>query len=142
MVVRSAVFSQPLRQFFQIGLIHSGHKFGPMDVMDRQNVIFVEDGVKFRNMKRVFKKLFEFFDKSRGQKRMEEIHFLGLPKVRAMIHDLELDMPFESNRYPEPKYELIGRARVLHIFRDRGDQEDLIQVPWDFSWLPAPMKLK
>ena len=106
------------------------------------DVIFVEDGVKFRNMKRVFKKLFEFFDKSRGQKRMEEIHFLGLPKVRAMIHDLELDMPFESNRYPEPKYELIGRARVLHIFRDRGDQEDLIQVPWDFSWLPAPMKLK
>jgi hypothetical protein len=104
------------------------------------DVIFIEDGVKYRQLKRLWKRLFEFYDKSHGQRRAEEVHFQGIPKIRIMIHDLQLDMPFESNRYPEPKYEMLGRARILHIFRDRGDQEDLLEVPGDFQWSPAPMK--
>jgi hypothetical protein len=106
------------------------------------DIIFVEDGIRSKSIRRVFRRIFEFFDKSRGKRRIEEVNFQGLPKIRVMMHDLQLDMPFESSRYPEPKYDVIGRARVLHIFKDRGDQEDLLDLPGDFSWSPAPLKLE
>ena len=34
---------QPLRQFSQIRFIHSGHKLLSMNIMDRQNVVFMKD---------------------------------------------------------------------------------------------------
>ena len=34
---------QPHRQFFQIRFIHSGHKLLTVNIMNRQNVIFVKD---------------------------------------------------------------------------------------------------
>lgn len=35
--------TQLLRQFLQISFIHSGHKIGKVNIMDRQNVVFMED---------------------------------------------------------------------------------------------------
>jgi hypothetical protein len=103
------------------------------------DLIFVEDGIEFRKLKKVLRILFEVFDKSAGQKRAEEVQFLGLPKVKVMIHDFQLDEPFKSETYPEPRFEDLGRARILHIFRDRGDQEEYLEPPYDYSRTPEPL---
>ena len=73
-----------------------------------------------------------------GKRKAEESHFRGLPKVRVMIHDYEPGNPFQSEDYPEPKFDDLSRVRVLHIFRDRGAHEELIDQPFDFSSTPAP----
>jgi len=49
-----------------------------------------------------------------------------------------LDQPLEDSRYPEPDYDDLGRARVLHVFRDRGGDEDEAFVPDDRGSRPAP----
>ncbi len=103
------------------------------------DLIFVEDGINFRKLKRVLRILFEIYDKSAGKKRAEEVQFLGLPKVKILIHDFQLDEPFRSENYPEPRFEDLGRARILHVFRDRGDQEELLENPFDFSSTPVPV---
>ena len=56
-----------------------------------------------------------------------------------MIHDYEPDNPFRSDQYPEPKFDDLSRVRVLHIFRDRGGHEELVEPPFDTSWTPAPV---
>jgi len=103
------------------------------------DLFFVEDGINFRKLKRVLRMLFEIYDKSAGQKRAEEVQFLGLPKMKILIHDFQLDEPFRSENYPEPRFEDLGRARILHVFRDRGDHEELIETPFDFSSTPVPV---
>lgn len=103
------------------------------------DLFFVEDGINFRKLKRVLRMLFEIYDKSAGQKRAEEVQFLGLPKMKILIHDFQLDEPFRSENYPEPRFEDLGRARILHVFRDRGDHEELIETPFDFSSTPVPL---
>jgi hypothetical protein len=102
------------------------------------DLIFVEDGVSFRRFTRVLRRLFEVFDKHEGKKPAEDVHFVGLPGTRVMIHEFQLDEPFKSETYPEPKYDFLGRARILHVFRDRNEQEELIEPPFDFSRTPAP----
>ena len=47
--------------------------------------------------------------------------------------------PFRSENYPEPRFEDLGRARILHVFRDRGEHEELIENPFDFSSSPVPL---
>jgi hypothetical protein len=103
------------------------------------DLIFVEDGVGFRRFVRVLRVLFELFDVHGGRKRAEEIHFTGLPGTRVMIHEFVLDEPFKSDVYPEPDYENLGRARILHIFRDRGEQTDPLETPFDFTNAPVPV---
>jgi hypothetical protein len=83
--------------------------------------------------------LFEVFDRFGGKRRAEEIQFQGMPRVRVLIHDFQLDQPFESNTYPEPRFEDLGRARILHVFRDRGDQEEFVEPPSDSSRTPTPL---
>jgi len=103
------------------------------------DLIFIEDGIDFRKVKKTLRVMFEIYDKAAGKKRAEEVHFLGLPKIKVLIHDFELDDPFRSETYPEPRFEDIGRARILHVFRDRGEQEEYLEPPFDFSHSPAPM---
>jgi hypothetical protein len=102
------------------------------------DLIFVEDGVSHRRVARVLRRAFEVFDKTNGQKRADDTHFAGLPGTRVMIHEFQLDEPFKSEVYPEPKYDHLGRARILHIFRDRNEQEEYIEPPFDFSRSPSP----
>jgi hypothetical protein len=40
--------------------------------------------------------------------------------------------------YPEPEYEDFGRARILHIFKDRGEQEEPLETPFDLNRMPIP----
>ena len=103
------------------------------------DLIFLEDGIDFRLLKKVLRVMFEVYDKSAGKKRAEEIQFLGMLKVKVLIHDFQLDEPFRSETYPEPRFEDLGRARILHIFRDRGENEEYLEPPFDFSSSPAPL---
>lgn len=102
------------------------------------DMIFVEDGIGHRKVEKVLRVLLELYDIHGGHRKAEELHFRGLPKVRVMIHDYEPGNPFRSDVYPEPKFDDLSRVRVLHIFRDRGGQEERIEPPFDTSWTPAP----
>lgn len=102
------------------------------------DIVFVEDGVKPRSLAKVFRTLFEVVDKNRNQGRAEDQHFLGLAKVRVLFHEFQADEPFRSMNYPEPKFAPLGRLRILHVFRDRGDHEELSDQPFEFDGAPAP----
>jgi hypothetical protein len=103
------------------------------------DLIFVEDGVGYRKLVRVLRKLFEVYDKGAGQKRSEDVHFRGMTKVRVMFHDFDVDEPFRpSSKYPEPKFAPLGRLRVLHVFRDRGGEEEYIEPPFSSDQTPVP----
>ncbi|MBA4188126.1 MAG: hypothetical protein C0467_08915 [Planctomycetaceae bacterium] len=102
------------------------------------DMIFIEDGVTFKGLDRVLRVVTELYDVHAGQRKAEEHHFRGVPKVKVMIHEYEPGNPFQSDAYPEPKFDDLSRVRVLHIFRDRGGEEELIEPPYDFSWTPAP----
>jgi hypothetical protein len=102
------------------------------------DLIFVEDGVGFRRLRKVLRVLFEVYDIHAGRRPAEEVDFRGLPGTRVLIHDFQFDEPFRSEVYPEPKYDYLGRARILHVFRDRGEQEEPLESPFDYSHTPAP----
>jgi hypothetical protein len=102
------------------------------------DLIFVEDGVGFRKLARILRILFEVYDKGAGQKRTEDVHFRGLTKVRVMFHDFDVDEPFRSGKYPEPKFAPLGRLRVLHVFRDRGGEEEYVEPPFSSDQTPVP----
>jgi hypothetical protein len=101
------------------------------------DLIFVEDGVGFRRFRRILRMMFELYDIHGGRQRAEEIHFQGAVGTRVLIHDFQLDEPFESEVYPEPDYENLGRARILHIFRDRGEQLEPLETPMDDTRVPV-----
>ena len=103
------------------------------------DMIFVEDGVTYKNLERVLRVLTELYDVHGGKRPAEELHFRGIPKVKVMFHDYEPGNPFRSDLYPEPKFDDLARVRVLHIFRDRGGHEELIEPPFDYSSTPAPV---
>jgi hypothetical protein len=102
------------------------------------DMIFVEDGVTFKNLDRVLRVITELYDVHGGKRKAEELHFRGLPKVKVMVHEYEPGNPFRSDLYPEPKFDDLSRVRVLHVFRDRGGHEELADPPFDYSWTPAP----
>lgn len=122
------VFSLPVRRY-----IHQILKALEVDL------IFIEDGVGYRKLVKVLRVLFELYDKHAGQRRPEDIHFRGLTKVRVMFHDFDIDEPFRpSTKYPEPKFAPLGRLRVLHVFRDRGGEEQEVEPPFSFDQTPVP----
>ncbi|MFO0918617.1 MAG: hypothetical protein U0872_09915, partial [Planctomycetaceae bacterium] len=83
--------------------------------------------------------MFEVYDVHGGRMRAEERHFTGLPGVRVLMHDFELGQSerFEKTAFPEPQYEEIGRARILHIFKDRGEFAVQDDVPDAADWTPV-----
>ena len=84
------------------------------------DLVFLEDGVGARRLRRVLDLLFEVYDVHGGRARLEERHLIGLVGLRPVIHEVELGRPFRRAGYPEPEYEDLARARVLHVFKDRG----------------------
>jgi ABC-type Co2+ transport system permease subunit len=105
----------------------------------RVDLIFVEDGLSFKRLRRALRVLFEVYDVHGGRRAAEEVDFRGLPGTRVVIHDFQFDEPYQSRTYPEPKYEFLGRARILHIFKDRGGEEELLDAPMDWDRQPAPL---
>jgi hypothetical protein len=103
------------------------------------DILFVEDGVGFRRLRRVLALLFEYYDIFAGGRRVEESHFSGIPGARVLIHDYTIGEEFPYDTYPEPDYEDLGRARILHVFKDRGDEESLVDEPRTPDHVPVPM---
>jgi hypothetical protein len=103
------------------------------------DLIYLEDRIGHRKVEQVLRGLFEVFDVHGGRKKAEDHHFKGVPKVRVMIHEYAPGNPFKAGEgYPEPKFDEVSRFRVLHVFKDRGDHEEPVEPPFDFSWEPAP----
>jgi hypothetical protein len=104
------------------------------------DLIFVEDGVKPRAIEKVVRALFELYDVHAGRKKAEDFHFQGLNKVRVVIHDYEPGKTFHTGAdYDESKFNDLTRLRILHIFKDKGDHEERVEPPADFSWEPQPL---
>ena len=103
------------------------------------DIIFVEDGVSFRRFSRVMRRLFELYDKHDGHRPVCDRDFVGLHGTRVLVYEMQFDNQFESNVYPEPKFVALGRARVLLVFRDRSEHEELVEPPFDASRTPAPL---
>ncbi len=101
------------------------------------DLIFVEDGVPLRTVERVFQSLFDVYDLYGGT-RVEERHFDAIPGVRVVIHEFTMEEPFKDQGYPDVNYEEIGRARILHVFKDRGGQEDMPEIPIDSDLVRHP----
>lgn len=102
------------------------------------DVIFVEDGVSYKRFVRAMRVAFEIYDIHGGQRRAEERDFHGLPSLRVMLHEVSMiETTHQVERgYPEPDYEDFGRARILHIFRDRGEHEEWEPLPWETDDVP------
>jgi hypothetical protein len=115
-------------------LAHAHRVMGDLQV----DLLFVEDGVGFRRFRRVLRMAFEVHDMLGARGRAEEQHFTGLPGVRVLIHEFTMEEPFRPKRggYPEPDYETVGRARILHVFRDRGEPWSPVDAPRDRRGVP------
>lgn len=105
------------------------------------DLIYLEDGVSPRKLEKVLRELFELYDVHGGKRRAEDHHFQGIPKVRVMFHDYSPGNEFRSEGYPEPKFDDVSRFRVMHVFRDRDESEEVADVPFDFSWEPSPLAI-
>ena len=99
------------------------------------DLIFVEDGVGFRGLRRVMRFLFEHYDIQR--RRIEERHLTGIVGIRCVIHDFEIGEPWRREGYAEPDYAEVGRARILHVLRDRGEEDEPLEVPVDRTDVPV-----
>ena len=125
--------------YFQIFTGRSRRHFQRMTDALRVDLIFVENGVSFQRLVRVLRMMFEIYDVHGGRQKAEEMHFAGLPGVRVLIHNFDFsDSPRHGrSHYPEPDYEDVGRARILHIFKDRG--EETVETPIPESWEGTPV---
>lgn len=103
------------------------------------DAIYLEDGVGHRKLEKVLRAVLELYDVHGGRRRAEDHHFQGIPKIRVVIHEYAPGKPFHLEDYPEPKFDDVSRSRVLHIFKDRGEEEAEIEAPFDFSWEPSPL---
>ncbi len=123
------------RVFAPSTLAHAREVMGGLGV----DLVFVEDGVGFRRFRRVLRMAFEVRDMLGPRGRAEERHFTGLPGVRVVLHDFTMEEPFRRTRggYPEPDYDTVGRARILHVFRDRGEEDVTADAPRDRRGAPV-----
>lgn len=100
--------------------------------------IFVEDGVGHRKLVRVFAGLFGYHDRF-GSCPLEIERLVGkVHGVRMILHDYTLGGAHGVEDYPEPEYQTLGRARILHVFRDRGGDDEKVLIPDSFDYLPLP----
>jgi hypothetical protein len=108
----------------------------------RIDLIYIEDGIGMKAVDRAMRALFELYDVHGGKKPATDITFSGVPNVKAMVHDYSPGNPFKpATGYPEPQFDEVSRFRVLHLFKDRGGEEEEVLPPFDFSWEPSPLAL-
>jgi hypothetical protein len=133
--ILSGIIGKPYHRIFPRSVRH--HMYQILRAL-QVDLIFVEDGIGFKRFCRVLRMLFELYDVYGGRRRADELHFQGIPGIRVMIHEYQLDEPFRSEVYPEPDYENLGRARILHVFKDRGEQDEPLETPPDYTNVPMP----
>ena len=102
-------------------------------------MIYIEDGVNLKQIVQVFRAIFEIYDVHAGRRRVDDHSFVGIQKVRVVVHDLAPEKPLVAVKYRQPKFDDLSRGRVLHIFRDRGDYEEVSDIPFDYSSEPSPL---
>ena len=101
------------------------------------DLIHVEYGVGFRRVRVALRIVFEVYDIHGGKRHVQDRDFAGVQGVHAIVHDVDLESPRSSDVYPEPEYELASRARILHLYRDRGGEEEPVDVPSRSDGLPV-----
>lgn len=102
-------------------------------------MIFIEDGVSHRSFAKVLRSVFELYDVHGGKRRAEDVTFVGIPKVRVMVHEYAPEKPARPPAgYRESHFDELSRARVLHVYRDTGGHEAEADTPFDTSWEPSP----
>ncbi|MCA8997359.1 MAG: hypothetical protein KDA80_10235 [Planctomycetaceae bacterium] len=104
------------------------------------DLILVEDGISAKRFLRVVRVMFETYDMHGGSQRAEELHFVGLPGVQVVLHEFAMNESESLGRksYPEPDYDEVGRARILHVFKQRGDHEETPEPsPREFDDVPV-----
>ncbi|MDA1194924.1 MAG: hypothetical protein O2894_07035 [Planctomycetota bacterium] len=91
------------------------------------DVIFLDDGITWRDIRRVLSVAYEIHDQGRAP--LRERHFLGVPRVRVAIQEepAEPEPPKAipdalDMGVPDPSG---GAIRVLLILRDRGARDDI-----------------
>ena len=100
------------------------------------DLIYVEDGVGYRRLAQALRIIFELFDKHGVDRRVSSRDFASVHGVHAIVHDVTPDAPRKSEKYPEPDYESETRARILHLYRDRGGSEELSDAPVETDGIP------
>jgi hypothetical protein len=103
------------------------------------DVIYIEDGVPLKAVVKVLRQLFEVYNMHAGKKVIDDHTFQGIPKVRVMVHEFSPERPPTAVTYKQPKFDDLSRGRVLHLFRDKGDHEEVSDVPFDTDYVPSPM---
>lgn len=105
------------------------------------DLLFVEDGIDYAKFEPVLQRLFRVYDAPAVTGRLEEFQLSGVSGVRVVLHDHDFDTPLRSGNHTRPDYRYLGRARILHVFRDRGGDSDSPVTPeaWDYvpDVLPA-----
>ena len=134
--VLDEMVGKPYHKTFSGGARHHFHEIMQTLELD---LVYVEDGLDFRRFRRVLRILFEHYDVQRRP--ISERHLVGVPGVRAVIHEFVMGNPYKKDGYPEPDYDEIGRARILHLFRDRGGEEEDLEAPVDAPGKPEPAPL-
>lgn len=128
------ILGRPYHHVFSTPVRHHCHQiFKGLGV----DLIFIADGVRFSAIRRVLRIFFEQYDMHGGNRRLEERDLVGIPGVRCILHELDLDTPFTDRKYPEPDYEDVARARILHIYRDRGGDKIDAEIPDLFDVAPV-----
>ncbi len=106
------------------------------------DVIYIEDGVPLKAVVKVLRQLFEVFNMHAGKKIIDDHTFQGIPKVRVVVHEFSPEKPPTAVTYKQPKFDDLSRGRVLHLFRDKGDHEEVSDVPFDTDYAPSPMLVR
>ncbi|MEK7483836.1 MAG: hypothetical protein AABZ60_05850 [Planctomycetota bacterium] len=124
------LYRKPIRQYiYQI--------FRSIDI----DFLYLEDGVSFNGFKKVMDAILEHYDMKGPGHPIEERHFLQLNGIKVIIDEFgSEERRFSSSGYPEPEFTGISRARIMQIFKDRGDQKDDDEPPQvscedDYEWL-------
>lgn len=99
------------------------------------DLMFVEDDVRPAAVRQVFEMLFERYDWT-PHVRLEHHDLHAIDGVRLLLHQTPSELPQDQD-YPELEYDDIGRARILHLFRDRTDDEETADAPTDGAREPV-----
>jgi hypothetical protein len=126
------MIGEPYHVMIPRAALHHAHRLFTAIEID---MVFVEDGVPWRGLRAVLLRLFAHRD--RGLGRIEERDLAGIPGIRVIVHDFRIGEPLARDHYPEPDYEDLGRARILHIFKDRGGEDETVPAPSVDEGVPA-----
>lgn len=104
------------------------------------DVIYWEDGVRWRDLRRVLGVAFECHDQDRVPLRAR--HFVGLPRVRVLLQQEDPPGVAGAPASPRmPRAPIGSGARVLAILRDRGGSTERHEVREPGGRRPAPAPL-